>query len=95
MTDIGNSRVDMTVEELSDRMAAGITAWLLHGRGAEGMTTTELRASLRRQVPARWLAAFCFDVAFGLHALSTYENLVNEISDDDNDGEVWTLPEAA
>lgn len=92
---IGEDRIDMTVEELSDRMFAGLTAWLLHGRGAEGMTTTELRAALKRQVPCRWLAAFCHDIDYGLSALRHFETLKNEIAGDDDDDEIWTLPEAA
>ena len=92
--DYGANTIVTTVETLSERLLGGLVAWMLHGRGAEGMTMDEIMAGLKRQVPVRWLAVFVHDPDYAIKVLGYIdpENTVLDTRDGDAEDEIWRLP---
>jgi hypothetical protein len=72
---LGEQIVTCTVDELSHRIGAGICLWMIHGRGAEGMTMPEIIAGLKRHVPIRWLAVFIHDADYAKDVLAAADAL--------------------
>lgn len=89
----GSTEIHTTVQELSNNLIAAMTVWLVYGRGAEGMTTTEVVLNLRRLPAAQWLAMFCENQELAAMALKLEPR--NEVSEGDlgeSDDEIWRAP---
>lgn len=77
----GSIEIHTTVQELANNLLAAMTVWLVHGRGAEGMSTVDVVHNLRRLPSAQWLSMFCQNQEVAVLALKLEPK--NEVSEDD------------
>lgn len=89
----GTTEIHTTVQGLADNLLAAMTVWLIAGRGAEGMKTSDLISNLRRLPSAQWLSMFCENQDLAMVALKLEpKNEVSESDLEDLEDETWRTP---